>query len=189
MAADGHTMSYRPQTDHLAPDGRTRRRGWIVRILAVLGFVLFDLSFAGVALEAAGGRDEALHLVGALVVMAMVTSALVALVISPDSPGSAFQIVAAMAAMLVVLAIVGDPDNYGGQAGPFDLAYLLFIVPRLAAATVARRWRRGPIGAGGLRWLGLAVAAAPVAAWYGVEQALLQRNSWPPTADPHHNGH
>ena len=27
------------------------------------------------------------------------------------------------------------------------------------------------------------------AAWYGVDQALLQRNTFPPTADPHHNGH
>ena len=36
---------------------------------------------------------------------------------------------------------------------------------------------------------GLAAIAAIPAAWYGVDQALLQRNTSPPTADPHHNGH
>jgi hypothetical protein len=37
--------------------------------------------------------------------------------------------------------------------------------------------------------LGLATVAAGPVAWWGVHQALLQRNTFPPTADPHHNSH
>ncbi len=38
------------------------------------------------------------------------------------------------------------------------------------------------------RLLALAALALP-AVWYGVDQALMQRNTWPPLADPHHQAH
>jgi hypothetical protein len=66
----------------------------------------------------------------------------------------------------------------------------VFILPPMLAAAVAFPWRRWGSRHG---WrpslLLLAVIAAVPAAWYGVEQALIQRNTFPPTADPHHNAH
>lgn len=34
----------------------------------------------------------------------------------------------------------------------------------------------------------VAIAAVPFII-YGIDQALVQRNSWPPKSDPHHNAH
>jgi hypothetical protein len=36
--------------------------------------------------------------------------------------------------------------------------------------------------------LALAALSLPVL-WYGIDQALMQRNTWPPLADPHHQAH
>jgi hypothetical protein len=33
-----------------------------------------------------------------------------------------------------------------------------------------------------------AIGAIPIA-WYGVVQGVIQRNTFPPSADPHHNAH
>lgn len=72
---------------------------------------------------------------------------------------------------------------------PVDLAFVILALPPLAAAAAARPWRiwrvnrlKRPL------YLGLMVLSLPVV-WYGIEQALMQRNSWPSLADPHHQAH
>jgi uncharacterized membrane protein len=92
-------------------------------------------------------------------------------------------------AVMVAAAIEGNPNNQGGQAGPFDVVFLTFLIPILVLAVLhpARREllrvrRVHPL-------LLVAVVAAVPLVVYGVDQALIQRNSWPPTSDPHHDSH
>ncbi len=66
---------------------------------------------------------------------------------------------------------------------------LILVVPGIMAAVIATPWRSRSSGMARPRLLALAGVAALPAAWYCVDQALLQRNTFPPTADPHHNAH
>ncbi len=190
--------------------GFTRRRRFAIRVLAVVGLLAFGLSVMVVltevvnpvanegALEPAGspearlGADrpgETVHVVGAVAALLVGGSGLVALAVRPQRLGSANHTIAAMLATIVAIGIMGDPDNHGGQAGPFDPVFLILTVPGLIAALATGPWitwrarnltRR--------RFVGLAAAGAPFV-WYGVDQALMQRNTWPPLADPHHQAH
>jgi hypothetical protein len=192
----------------------SRGRRLSVRILALLGLVLFTFFFGLVAAAALGiveatpqpsPRDpppsaaarfgashpgEAVHAAGALGVLAVGGSGLVGLILRPERHGYSYQALAAMTGALITLPVVGNPDNYGGQAGWIDPALLIFLVPPILAAAAALPWRRRrfrePWRPGLL--LLAAIAAVP-AGWYGIEQALIQRNTFPPTADPHHNAH
>ncbi|NNE96618.1 MAG: hypothetical protein HKN24_11375 [Acidimicrobiales bacterium] len=188
----------------------SRRRSGTVRVLAVLGLLTFGLSVVIVLLEVsapvadesnletAGSPEaqmganhpgETVHVGGALAVLLIGSSGLIGLVVHPRRLGSARQTVGAMASSVVVMGIVGDPDNHGGQAGPFDVAMLLFAVPALAAGLLAappQTWRRARIEHP--RFLALAVAGIPLL-FFAVNQALVQRNTWPPLADPHHQAH
>lgn len=108
---------------------------------------------------------------------------------APERNVAAFQqVVAGVLAILGSNLIVGNPDNYGGNVGIIDPAFLVFLVPVLVLAALhparAHLFRRGT----GMSHLlaGITLVAAIPLVIYGVEQALLQRNSWPPTADPHH---
>jgi hypothetical protein len=93
-------------------------------------------------------------------------------------------------AVMVAAAIEGNPNNQGGQAGPFDVVFLTFRIPVLVLAVLhpARRELLRVRRVHPLLLLVAVVAAVPLVA-YGVDQALIQRNSWPPTSDPHHNSH
>ncbi|HEX6581116.1 MAG TPA: hypothetical protein VF195_09625 [Actinomycetota bacterium] len=187
--------------------GRTRA----VRIVAVLGLLLFGSFFSIVALNtlgvvssgAEGSPDdpppsaearfgaahpgEALHAVGAVAVVVIGASGLVAMIVRPERPGHAYQVLAAMTGVLVTLSIVGDPDNVGGQASPIDPSLLLVTVPAVVAALLAAPWRRrGSDDRWRTHLLALAAVGAIPAARYGIDQALIQRNTFPPTADPHH---
>jgi len=194
--------------------GLTRGRKAVVRLLAVVGFLSFSFMFVFVVADAlgaissepvgspddpppsaearAGARapGEGVHVVGALGVVALVGSGLVGLIARPARAGSAYQVLAGVLGVLVVLPVVGDPDNVGGQAGVIDPAFLVLAVPPLLAATTARPWRsarpRRPMQPVFLALAGLALVPG---AWYGVNQALMQRNTFPPTADPHHQAH
>jgi hypothetical protein len=126
------------------------------------------------------------HLAGALLALALGLSGLVHLALRPDRPAAARHVVAAAAAMLVVVLLVGNPDNAGGRAGLVDPALLVLPLLALAAGLLAGPFRSGtPDRALAV----LAAGALPVACWWGVEQALMQRNTFPPTADPHHQSH
>jgi hypothetical protein len=92
---------------------------------------------------------------------------------------------------VALTSIIGDPDNHGGQAGPYDAAYLIFIVPSIAAGLLSPAPAR-PVGADRRTRVALVAMAAlivPPAGLLAVGQALAQRNSWPPVSDPHHNSH
>lgn len=203
-----------PRMSTRAPDpALSRSRSISVRVLAALGLVTYSLLFLLVAAEASGivtsspvgspddpppspqalagaaAPGEALHLVGALGVLTLAPSGLIALLLRPQRPAASRQVLAAVLAILVVVPLVGNPDNVGGQAGVIDPAFLVLAIPPLIAALVA-----GPlqgVRSGPLRPLLviLAAVAFPVAAWWGVGQALNQRNTFPPTADPHHQAH
>ena len=132
---------------------------------------------------------EAVHLVGAVAALAIAASGLIGLLVRPRFAGFATQAAAAALGAIAVVLVMGDPDNYGGQAGPVDLAFLVMTLPALAAALTAvpwRQWRRG--GVARPRLLVLAVLGLPAVA-FGVQQALVQRRTWPPLADPHHQSH
>lgn len=188
--------------------GRGRR--FVIRGLAVLG--LFTASLFPVfattdalsrvgqdqVLEAAGspeaqyGADhpsESIHIPASTAMAAIVASGLIGLIVWPSRAGFATHTGAVGIAMLSVAGVIGDPDNYGGQGLPVDPAVLVLALPVLAAAAVAapwREWRKG--GLKHPQFLILAALALP-ALWFGVDQGLLQRNTWPPLADPHHQGH
>ncbi|TQN43859.1 hypothetical protein FHU33_3327 [Blastococcus colisei] len=184
-----------------------------MRVLAGLGLVTYSLLFAFVAAETSGivtsspvgspddplpspealagaaAPGEAVHLVGALGVLALGASGLIALLLGPHRLGASRQVLAAVLAFLVAVPIVGNPDNVGGQAGAVDPVLLVLGVPPLLAALVAGPFRA--VGSDPLRPLPLILAAVaiPIAASWGVGQALNQRNTFPPTADPHHQAH
>jgi hypothetical protein len=200
-----------PDGSHGEDLGRGRRA--TVRVLALLGTASYSLMLCLVAAEAAGvitsspvgspddpppspaalagaaAPGELVHLVGSLGALALGASGLLALVLRPGPGSAARQVLAASSAMLAATFLAGNPDNVGGQAGAVDPAFLVLVVPPLLAAVVA-----GPVrGTGGRHPalpLGvLAVVALPVAGWWGVGQALTQRSTFPPTADPHHQAH
>lgn len=197
----------------VATQGSGTGRALGVRIPALLGLLLFTFFFYIVAAEALGvmqaGTEgsphdpppspsarlgasqpgEAVHVVGALAVLAVGGSGLVALIGRPERSGSSYQVLAVMTALLVTLPLVGNPDNVGGQAGWIDPVFLVLVVPSVVAALVARPWRDRRSQRVRRRFLVLAGIGAVPTAWYAVEQALMQRNTFPPTADPHHNSH
>lgn len=188
-------------------------RATAVRLITVLALFSFSFMFLIVAAEASGvisveptgspndpppseaaregaaAPGEAVHFAGALAVIAVGATGLIALLISPSRAGSSYQVLSAAIGLLAVVAIVGDPDNYGGQAGIVDPLFVLLGVPPLIAGLVAARWhdRREWRLARPLLLLA-AIAVVPLLA-YGVDQALMQRNTFPPTADPHHQAH
>ncbi|HEX2053022.1 MAG TPA: hypothetical protein VHJ78_04745 [Actinomycetota bacterium] len=192
--------------------GSGRRAG--IRIAAILSLLLLSFFFGLVALEAAGvvesgGRGspddpppsreallgaampgETVHVAGAAAVVVLVASGLISLAVRPEGSASAQHVLAVSVGLILTLPLVGNPDNRGGQAGWFDPLFLLVALPGVGAALLARPFRHLRSGENGPRlgFVALAAAALP-AAWYGVGQALLQRNTFPPTADPHHNAH
>lgn len=193
--------------------GFTRGRKVGIRIAAGLGLILFTFFFSVVAAEAMdiiqGGAEgspddpppsaaarfgaahpgEAVHVAGALSVLAIGGSGLVALIARPERSGFAYQVLAAMISVVATLPLVGDPDNFGGQAGSIDPVFLVLVIPSIVASLLALPWGDWRSGDARPRFLVLAAVAAVPAAWYGVDQALMQRNTLPPTADPHHNAH
>lgn len=191
----------------------TPGRRLVIRIAAVLGLVLFTFFFSVVAAEAMdiiqagteGSPDdpppsaaarfgathpgEAVHVAGALSLLAIGGSGLVALVARPERSGFAYQVLATMMGVAVTLPLVGDPDNFGGQAGWIDPVFLVLVIPSIVASLLALPWGHWRSGHSRPWFVVLAAVAAVPAAWYGVDQALMQRDSFPPTADPHHNAH
>lgn len=142
--------------------------------------------------EAEYGADhpaEAVHIPAFAAMTVIAASGLVGLILNPRRAGSATHVGAVALAMLLVTPVVGDPDNHGGQGLFVDPLIVAVAVPPLVAAALAapwREWRRG--GLVRPRLLVMAILALP-AIWYGIEQGLLQRNTWPPLADPHHQTH
>lgn len=188
----------------------TRRRRITVRMLAVLGLVTFSFMLMFVVSDAKGrvgqvhqlepagspeaqiGADhpgETVHIAGAAAALALGGTGLIGLIARPQRAGSATQAGAASIAMLITIGIVGDPDNYGAQGLLFDPAFLILALPPLAAASAAapwRAWRHGRVPRP--RLLAVTLLALP-AVWYGIDQGVMQRNTWPPLADPHHQAH
>lgn len=183
----------------------TRRRRITVRMLAVLGLATFSFMLMFVVSDAKGrvgqvhqlepagspeaqiGADhpgETVHIAGAAAALALGGTGLIGLIARPQRAGSATQAGAASIAMLITIGIVGDPDNYGGQGLLFDPAFLILALPPLAAASAAapwRAWRHGRVPRP--RLFAVALLALP-AVWYGIDQGVMQRNTWPPLADP-----
>lgn len=184
-----------------------------VRVLALLGAALLGLYFVPVTANTLGAKTtvvgspgdpepseaaahgasrpgEAVHAAGSAALLVLAFSGLLALFLRPEKGAHATHVIAFAAAMLLAVLLVGNPDNVGGQAGAVDPAFLILTLPALGAALTAapwRAWRATRLGRP--RLLGLAATGAVPAIWYGVVQALMQRNTYPPSADPHHNGH
>lgn len=174
---------------------RSGIRHLVFRLCAVLfalfyAFFLGDLS--GLLGPTASAWDEPLHHVhhvGAALFIGLVVVGLLAQLRAPERNGAAFlQVVMGVVAIQFTNFIMGDPDNHGGNVGIMDPAFLVFLVPVVVLAALhPARGRVLHVGAGISRPLaGIALATAAPLAMYGVDQALVQRNSWPPLADPHH---
>lgn len=192
------------------PDPMRRGRVVAVRVLAVVAlvtacflpvFATFDASSRvgeEQVLEPPGSPEaeygaahpsEAVHIPSFVAMSVIAASGLVGLIVDPRRAGSATQVMAVSVAMLAAAPLAGDPDNYGGQGMFVDPLVVGVAVPVLVAAVVAapwREWRGGGLKRPSLLWLGF--LALPFV-WFGVDQALLQRNTWPPLADPHHQTH
>lgn len=143
----------------------TTSRKLTVRLLALVSLLSFNFMFVFVAAKAAGvisvepvasaddpppsdaarkgaaAPDETVHVVGALAVIAIGATGIGALLIRPQRPGSSYHVLSAAMALLAVLPIVGNPDNYGGQAGAVDPAFSVLVVPPLLAGVAAAPWR------------------------------------------------
>ena len=141
------------------------------------------------AIAGAEAPGETIHLVGGLALFAIGGSGLIALVAKPEWSGTALQVAAVMTGILIAAPIVGDPDNVGGMAGPIDPLFAILALPGLVAAILAQPWRDVRVSRPRLSIFLLAVIGAIPIVWYGVGQALMQRNTFPPSADPHHNAH
>ena len=186
-----------------------RGRSASVRILALVGLVALSFLVVFVLSDALDGASsepreppgseearlgadhpgEAVHLVGAAAAIGVGAVGLGGLLIKPDRVGSATHAGVTVIAWTVVAVIVGNPDNHGGQAGPLDFAFLILALPALVAVIVAAPWRARPGGwRARLPLIAMTMLGAPWA-WYAVGQALVQRNTWPPLADPHHQAH
>ncbi|HVR33052.1 MAG TPA: hypothetical protein VMS74_10145 [Acidimicrobiia bacterium] len=141
------------------------------------------------AIAGAEAPGESIHLVGGLALFAIGGSGLIALVAKPEWSGTALQVAAVMTGILITAPIVGDPDNVGGMAGPVDPLFVIVALPGLVAAILAKPWRDARASRRRLSIVMLtAIGAIPIV-WYGVSQGLMQRNTFPPSADPHHNAH
>lgn len=188
--------------------GRGRR--FTVRLFAILGLLSFSFMLVFVLNDAISGigtptelvppgsaearigaahPGEAVHIVGAAAALAIGVTGLVGLVLRPQRAGSATHAGLAAAAWVISAAVVGDPDNHGGQAGPIDVAFVVLALPPLIAAFAAAPWRTWVIHRS-VRptFLAMGLLGAPWL-WYGFENGLMQRNTWPPMADPHHQVH
>jgi hypothetical protein len=159
-------------------------------VLTVITLGWYGFFGAIVIMDAGVSASEAAHLAGAVLCGGLIAAGLLPQLVAPARNVAGFQQTLMVAvAVMVAAAIEGNPNNQGGQAGPFDVVFLTFLIPILVLAVLhpARREllrvrRVHPL-------LLVAVVAAVPLVVYGVDQALIQRNSWPPTSDPHHNSH
>jgi len=179
--------------DHSSESSQpTNARGTIWFLgLTLLALGLNMLIGILVIMDSSPSASEAVHLAGAISFMLIVAAGLIPQLIAPARNVAAFQLaLIAGIALMATAAIVGDPDNHGGQYAPFDITYLIFFAPLLLLAALHPA-RRDLLKAGRLRsplLLIAAVIAVPLFV-YGANQGLIQRNSWPPSSDPHHNSH
>jgi hypothetical protein len=200
-------MTQTPTTAYERPFGTGRR----VAVRALAGLALVSLNFLVVfvlgdagdrlgapqvleppgSVEARIGAEhpgEAVHLVGAAAALLIGVTGAVGLVARPQAAGFATHTGVAALAWIAMAVVVGNPDNHGGQAGWLDPAFVVLAVPPLLTALVAAPWRAWRDRAPDLRLLAVAAAGSPWV-WYGVQQGLMQRHTWPPAADPHHQAH
>jgi hypothetical protein len=170
----------------------TNSRGsvWFIAltVVALVPYLLLGVQVIG---DVGVSGPEAVHLLCAVAFLGVVVCGLVPQLIAPARNVAAFQqaFVAALG-LMGAAAILGDPDNRGGQAGPFDVVYLIFLIPLilLAVLHLARRDLLKPGSVQPVLLLLAAAVAIPLFV-YAVDQGLIQRNSWPPRSDPHHNSH
>lgn len=201
----------RPARDGRLPARRLGRgRRIAVRLLAVLALLSFNFLLIFVFSDAVGrlgevqelerpgsvqariGAEhpgEAVHIVGAAAAVVFGVTGLAGLAVRPERAGSATHAGLAAVGWLLASAVVGDPDNHGGHVAPIDLAFVGLAVPALLAAFLAAPWRSWRAGrAPRHKFLLVALVGAPWL-WHGVQQGLMQRHTWPPLADPHHQAH
>jgi hypothetical protein len=206
--ADARQVPAKPPLPEEATLGPGRRIA--VRVFALVALLAFNFMLAFVVSDAAGrvsgvegelaragsveariGAEhpgEAVHLAGAATALAIGVSGLGALVIRPQRAGSATHAGLAAVGWLLVAAVVGDPDNHGGQAGALDLAFVILPLPALITVWIAAPWRVWRRGHRRPEFLVAAVVGLPWL-WYAIDQGLMQRHTWPPLADPHHQAH
>lgn len=160
--------------------------------VVVLLTAAYGLFFGVVIVGDAGfSADEAVHVGAAVGFTSTLVAGLVSQVVAPRRWPAGFWVTSAgILAVMIAAVFVGNPDNHGGQAGVFDWAFLIFLLPLFLV--FALHPARGDLLHGARPSVPLIVAVAVLCiplVGYGVDQALVQRNSWPPTSDPHHNAH
>lgn len=174
------------------PAQLTRSRGsaWFIG-LTTLTLGLYVYFGVLVVIDAGAEASEAAHLVGAIGCTAIVAAGLLPQLFAPTRNVAALQ-----QAFVHGRGPDGGrrqlwgPDNQGGQNGPFDMTYLIFLVPLLLLA-VLHPARRELVRPGQVRPLLLLVAAAvavpPVRLW-GPPRADSAKQL-APKRRPHHNSH
>lgn len=163
-----------------------------VRILTFVGLALYVFVFSIVVAGDSGWTgDEHVHFVGAVLMGLALVAGMGKLIVHPGDRAALVHGAAVLLALLLVQAVVGDPDNHGGQAGPYDITYLIVSIPFLVAVALALRLTPRGRGRSAVdpMLLVMGLVGLAVALPYAIDQALIQRNSWPPAADPHHNSH
>ena len=162
------------------------------RVAVLLFALLYVVLLGGLSSLFGGTLDDPIHRVhhvGAVLFIGMLVAGLLAQLRAPERNIAAFQqAVMCVLAIQITNLIMGNPDNHGGNTGFLDPAFLIFLVP--VVILVALHPSRSAVfrGGGGMsRTLpAITLAAAVPLAWYGIQHGLVQRHSWPPLADPHH---
>lgn len=163
-----------------------------VRILTLIGLALYVFVFSIVVAGDSGWTgDEHVHFVGAVLMGLALVAGMGKLIVHPEDRAALVHGAVMLFALLLVQAVVGNPDNQGGQAGPYDITYLIVSIPFLVAVALAIRLTPRGRGRSAVDpvFLVIGLVGLAVALPYAIDQALTQRNSWPPAADPHHNAH
>lgn len=171
-----------------APGSARRRRVSVMRALAGVTLLLHTFLYGTVAADAGWGAGERVHFTTVVIAWALTAVPLLALSVRPARAAVVDQLLAGAVMILALLVVVGNPDNQGGQAGVYDPVYLIFFGLPVVVAILARRNTAASFS---VRWplITVSLLAAVPAAIAAVNEELLQRNSWPPVLDPHHNGH
>lgn len=203
----------------LAATSARRPRRWAMRVFAIAGLLVITFFFGVVLADAtdlsslrsvagpddppaspaatagAAAPDDVIHALAAATAITLAAAGLIGLILRPAAFGFTVHVLAAAATLLASGLIVGNPDNRGGQAGVLDPLTLILAMPLIAAAAASPSWRS--LKRGGSPSMGRPSATSSAAVLLGaigftmvaVDQALMQRNTFPPAADPHHNAH
>ncbi len=166
---------------------------YIAAVLSLLFYVMVISGLMGLIGDHGVGKDGNAHIVhhlGSSLILGLIVSGLILMFFKKSSQIAGLQqVVATILGFVVMGFIVGDPDNYGNNVAIFDLAnlFLVFPVVLLVALHPDRKRILWPDFSKIKKSLLLLYSTILIPFFvYGFMQSIVQRNSYPPLSDIHH---